>query len=827
MWGNYALSLYRNLSRRWLYTGINVLGLALGIAVFGVLALVVRFETSFDRWIPGAQDIYRVNAIHHWPGQARREQPDTQGPLLPNLLAEFPQIKAGARLFQTPAIVQRQGRPVLEQVVLADPTMFQVFDLPLAAGARSAALGDTTSLIVSQATARKYFGTERAMGRELTLVIGGVARNYRVTGVLKDLPPNTHLKLGLIVRLAPEAAPHAKQLSQWSSSMLFTYIRLGSPADAAALQAAMPGFVNRRVTGEVPTPAGQYLGFRLRPLTTLNFADAHTSDAFRTGADPLFVGALGAMGVAALLIAVVNYISLATAHAGLRAREVAMRKVVGATRKALVVQFVAEALAVALAAGLVAGALIELSMPAVSAILGETIRVRYFGPEGVAPPLLGLSLVVGLASGIYPALVLANYRPAAVLASARTPGGGRRGARVREVLALGQFAAAICLMICTAVIFAQIRFVHRADIGFRRDGLIIVQMGDQQVAKDKRALLQAFRGLPGVVSATASSRWPATDHSASTNVKLVSNPREEPTLMLEWIGPDYARTYGLTLLAGRPLGLEQRMDDKAAVPNGQLAFQGLNVMINKGAASTFGFSNPAQAIGQRIHVGVDDVGRGIVGTIVGVVADVRFTSPHAPATPQFYIEDTKLGPTDSEGPWSAAIRVPDADQPAVMRRIAEVWRSMEPGTPLQAQTAPAALQPYYDPDARRGQLFAVGAGLSCVIACLGLFGLAAFNTSRRYKEIGIRKTLGASTADVARLLIGEFLRPVLWANLVAWPLAFFAMRTWLAGFDQRIDLTPAAFLIASALAIAVAVATVASQTLRVARAEPAAALRYE
>ncbi len=203
------------------------------------------------------------------------------------------------------------------------------------------------------------------------------------------------------------------------------------------------------------------------------------------------------MGVAALLIAVVNYISLATAHAGLRAREVAMRKVVGATRRALVVQFVAEAFAVALAAGLIAAAMIELSMPAVSAILGETIKVRYLGLDGIALPLLGLSLLVGLVSGVYPALVLSGFRPAAVLASARAPGGGRAGARVREVLALGQFAAAICLMICTAVIFAQIRYVHRADIGFRRDGLIVVKMSDKQVAKDKRALLQAFRGLRG------------------------------------------------------------------------------------------------------------------------------------------------------------------------------------------------------------------------------------------------------------------------------------------------------------------------------------------
>jgi putative ABC transport system permease protein len=501
-----------------------------------------------------------------------------------------------------------------------------------------------------------------------------------------------------------------------------------------------------------------------------------------------------------------------------------MRKVVGATRKALVVQFVAEALAIALAAGLVAGALIELSMPVVSAVLGETIRIRYLGAEGIALPLLGLSLVVGLASGVYPALVLANYRPAAVLASARAPGGGRRGARMREILALGQFAAAICLMVCTAVIFAQIRFVHQADIGFRRDGLIIVQMGDAQVAKDKRALLQAFRGLPGVLSATASTRRPATDQNSSTNVGVVGNGREEPSLVYEWIGPDYARTLGLTMLAGRALGSDQRMDDKASAPSDQFKGRSLNAMINRRALVALGFAGPRQAIGQRIRVGD---GRAVNATIVGVAADVRFLSPHDAAEPQFYMQDSGLGRTEGESAWSAAMRVRDGDEAAVMRRIADVWRAMEPGTPLQARTAPAALQPYYDPDARRGQLFAVGAGLSCVIACLGLFGLAAFNTSRRYKEIGIRKTLGASTADVARLLIGEFLRPVLWANLIAWPLAFFAMRAWLAGFDQRIDLTPAAFLIASALAIVVAVATVASQTLRVARAEPATALRYE
>jgi putative ABC transport system permease protein len=829
MLANYALSLYRTLSRRWLYALINVTGLALGIAVCTTLFLVVRFETSFDRWIPGAENVYRVDGLHHWPGQAPRETPDTQGLLLANLQAEFPQIRAGARLFPKSAIITRNGQPGLEQVVLADPSMFRVFALPFAAGDATTALADPASLVISQSMARKYFGTDRVVGRGLAVTLDGAARNYRISGVLRDLPPNTHLMLDFIIRLTPEALPqHAEQLTRWGSSELFTYIQLRSPANARTVAAGLSAFVDRRVGGDVPSPAGRYMGFVLRPLLGLNFTDAHTSDAFKTGADPLFVGALGIMGAVVLLIAVVNYISLATAHAGMRAREVAMRKVVGATRGLLVSQFVMEAIAVSLAAGLIAAALVELGAPLVSLILGETIAVRYFGPDGLATPLLGLTLLVGLVSGVYPALVLSNFRAAAVLASARAPGGGRSGARVREALALGQFAAAICLMICTTVIFVQMRYLHEADIGFRRDGLIIVQMGDAQVAKDKRALLQVFRGLPGVISATASTRRPATDQTSSTNIKVVGASTAEPSLMTETVAPDYAKTYGISMVAGRALGSDLRMDDVGtAASSDDLTDRGLNVMINQSAVVPLGFRGPREALGHRLRVGISDNGHEVIATIVGVAADVRFKSPRAAPMGQFYLENSHLAPGSGESAWAAALRVRQGDEKVVLREVAEVWRRMEPATPLQAGTAPEALEPYYDADARRGQLFAAGAVLSAAIACLGLYGLAAFNTSRRVKEIGIRKTLGASTADVLRLLVGEFLRPVLWANLIAWPVAYFAMRWWLAGFDQRISLNPAFFLIPSLAALAVAVLTVAEQAIRVSRAEPSRALRYE
>jgi putative ABC transport system permease protein len=829
MWANYALSLYRTLTRHRLYAALNTLGLALGVAVCAMLFLVVRFENSFDRWIPDADHIVRMNIVHTYPGRPQRESNSTQAVLLPALQGDFPQIAAGTRIWGKTVVVRSGARQAFEDVALADPSIFDVFRLPFRAGEARTALGDPNSLVVSQAMARKYFGTEAALGRTLTIDFGGQPRVYRVTGVLADLPANTHLQLDFIVPFSIDISNERDLLTRWGSSMLYTYVRLKDPADIETLRLGLPAFTKRRAhdsTGDYTHGEMQFLPI---PLTDVHFSDARVGAAFKPGADPLFVGALGVMGLVTLLIAIVNYVSLATARAGMRAREVAVRKVMGATRRALVVQFVSESVAMALAAGLIAAALVEISLPAVSAMLGQPIRLAYFGPDGVLLPLVGLCAVVGLVAGVYPALVLSGFRPAAVLASARTPGGGRAGARVREALAIGQFAIAICLMICTAVVFAQIQFVRNADRGFQRDGLILVEgIGEPAVLPRMHALVQAFRSTPGVIAATASDRHPGTDNENSGNVVLLSNPKMEPTLTSERVGSDYAKTLGLTVVAGRALGLEHRLDDRAGLKSDDWAARGGNVMINESAARAFGFSHPRKAIGERIKIGRSTGGAPVVVTIVGVVRDVRFLSARDPALPQYYSQNSALPATmDYGSQMGAAVRVREADIPHVTQRLEAVWRSMAPGVPFRSQTVAAALKPYYDADARRGQLFATGSLLSALIACLGLYGLAAFNTGRRFKEIGVRKTLGASTTDILRLLIGEFLRPVLWANLIAWPLAWFAMRSWLAGFDQRIDLNPAYFLAPTVVALVIAVATVADQALRVARAEPARALRYE
>ncbi|THD61348.1 FtsX-like permease family protein [Phenylobacterium sp.] len=829
MWLNYARSLYRTLSRHRLYAALNVLGLALGIAVCAVLLLVVRFETGFDRWAPHRDAIYRVNEISTWPGQPRKVSDNTQAMLLGRLQADFAQIRAGARLMDNTLTVRNGAQQALEHVMFADPSIWDVFPVPFVAGDRSTALSDTTSVVVSQAMARKYFGTERALGRRLTIVIDGQPRDYRVSGVMRDLPADSNLVLEVVVRLGPEVTASIQDyMKSWSSSMMETYVRLGSPADAAGIDAGFPAFVDRET--DIMKPAHAHLNYQLIPLAQVHFVDANQTTAMKPGVDGLFVAALGVMGVVALLIAVVNYVSLATARAGMRAREVAIRKVMGATRRMLVAQFIGESLAVALAAGLIGTALLELALPGVSAVLGEPIRIAYFGPDGLLAPLLGLCLAVGLAAGIYPAFVLSRFRSAAVLASARTPGGGRTGARLREVMAVGQFAIAICLMICTAVIFGQMQFLRNSDLGFRRDGLVIVRnLGDMQVAPQMRALLDAFRRTPGVILATASDRRPDPDTNESGDVRLLSNPLVRPNLLRERIGTDYDKTYGLKLLAGRMLDANHGGDDRAGVDYDKVADSGagINMMVNASGARELGFADPQKALGARVEISKTDKGNLLVATVVGVVADVRFVSPRLPPPPQLYLMDSHLGPVTRPSSWTAAIRVRDGDQAEVLGRLERVWRQLAPGSPFQGETVQVTMKPFYDSDARRGQLFAAGAVLSAAIACLGLYGLAAFNTSRRLKEIGIRKTLGASTSDVLRLLVGEFLRPVLWANLIAWPAAFLAMRWWLAGFDQRIALNPAYFLLPSLAALLVAVLTVAEQAIRVSRAEPSRALRYE
>jgi putative ABC transport system permease protein len=434
---------------------------------------------------------------------------------------------------------------------------------------------------------------------------------------------------------------------------------------------------------------------------------------------------------------------------------------------------------------------------------------------------VGLVLVVtGLTAGLYPAFVLSRFRPAAVLASARSPGGGRWAERLRAGLVVFQFAAAILFTIGAGVILSQSSFLRKADLGFQRDGLIIVKSfnHDGMTAPQHVSLLTAWRATPGVVSATESSATPGEEPPMVESLKRVGVQGQGLPVQLTFEGPDFFQTYASVLVAGR-LADRAHGEDFPVPPTDPKAPPTLsNVVLNETATKVLGFHDPSSAVGQQLN-GADGSPR---NRVIGVVRDIRFGQPRVRVPPMVYI-----GQGGSINESIAAVRYSGGDPKAMIARLGAEWRQIVPTEPFEAVTAAQALEPYYHGDDQVSRLLAIAAVLAVAIGAVGLYGLASFNTSRRAKEIGIRKTLGASTSEMLRLLIGQFLRPVLLANLIAWPLAYLAMRAYLAGFDQRIALSPLYFLGATILTLVLAIGTVAGQTYAVARAEPAKALRCE
>ncbi len=815
MWGHYLLTLYRALTRHRLYAALNVLGLAVGVAVFLVLALFVQFQTSFEEWIPDASKVYQMRETWNLPGLPHVTYNFTMGGLLEELKADYPQV-TGVRLNGNQVIVRAGAQNSLGNATFVDGNFFDVLPLPMAAGDPRTALRDTASLVVSQKTARQYFGASNPIGRTLTLALNGVEHNYRITGVFKDLPANTDLKIDMLALLVPAWFDTQHHFYHWGSSSLQTYLKFDRPEQAQALANDLDRFIDRHAAhdmGTKPPPHTIYhLGLASLPRVHLI-----------APADAATVATLGIVGALTLLIAVLNYVNLATAQAGLRAREVAVRKVLGGTRQALTIQFLAEAVATAALAALVGLALCELALPVVNAAGGVSLRLDYFGAHGVLIPLAALVLVVGCGAGLYPAAILSRFQPAAVLASARTPGGGRISGRVREALVLAQFAISTGFMICTGVLLAQTHHVQTADLGFRRNGLIMVtSFRNSELNPAQRAsLFETFRNAPGVVSVTQSDSAPGDDNNNNAdNMLRQGQTGDGPAITWTITGPDYFSTYGARLVAGRWLDRAHGLDDEAGrTPESRDA--ATDVVLNETAVRTLGFASPRDAIGKIVQESTSrHTWRRM--PVAGVVADIRFHSPREQVRPMLY----RLDSGDLSSPI-VAIRYAGSDPRPVLARLQAGWRQVAPTVPFEATTVVENLASYYRPDEQRARLFTMGAVLAVVIGCVGLYGLASFTTARRVKEIGIRKTLGASTSDILKLLIGQFLRPVLLANLAAWPLAWLVMRSWLSGFDQRIGLGPQYFLAATALTLLIALGTVAGQAMGVARAEPAKALRHE
>ncbi|HWT12919.1 MAG TPA: ABC transporter permease [Allosphingosinicella sp.] len=831
MWRNYLAIGIRSLRLDPLFTAINLFGLAVGLAGFLLIILFIRYERSFDDWLPDAERIYQVHRIATSGTEAGRSYGQTAYVAASALPPQFPEIEAATGLVGLSGVVRKDGQPFdLEDFYATDANFLDVVRLPLVAGDPRTALAEVDTVVLTETAARRLFGRTDVLGRTVPRIGSDGDRLLRVTGVLRDLPSNSHLRLNALYRPNLAARRTGNEIfTQWNWVSAWVYVRLRPGVDPGALERRMVPTLQRLVpTNLRDTSARDRLGFtqKLLNIRAINTTPLEAG-TMRAGTPVKTLVTFGIVAAFLLIVACVNFTNLATARASRRAREVALRKTLGATRGQLILQFLLEASVIVGLAGVLALALVELALPLLNTLIDGEIAVSYFGAAGILAPFAAVLLTVGVLGGLYPAFFLSRYRPAVVLKANHSGGDAPGAGRLRLALVVVQFAVSIGLIICTAIIHAQTLYARSADPGFRVPGLLYVLYPELIGERSQvEAFMRRLEAVPGVRSVARVGVTPNSDSTATTNFRARGAP-ENVILQIVPVDGNAFATLGMRLLAGRNVTHEREADVGAPMNNAdpertRLVWErGLNVVVDQSAARLLGFADPQAAVGARIGREDSESGEGSAPyTIVGVVNDARFESARFESFPKIYY----VAPTSH---LSLAVRFDPARAPAVMSATQSLWKSAVNTDPFYGFFADSRIADMYAGDERRARMFAIFAAFAVLISCLGLFGLAAFTAQHRTKEIGIRKVLGARVRDIIRLLVWQFTRPVLLANLIAWPVAWWVMRDWLNEFQSRIEIGPVPFLLAGALALAIAAATVAGHALRVARGNPIHALRYE
>jgi putative ABC transport system permease protein len=829
---HYSTTALRNVLKHKLYSFINIAGLSVGLACAIFIALFLRDELSYDRWIPNTANLYRVELTFHMRGRPPWPLATAPMPLLQVMQDKIPEVKATTHLVPEAKTVAVGDRQFPETVAVVDPNFFQVINLPLAKGDPARVFSQPESIVLSESTARKYFGDVDPLGKIVTVTGSGImcdrsddacltaVHPLTVTGVLRDLPPNTHLVADLIVpnsSQADELRPAFREQSWFSTNGSFDYVALAPGADPAAvlakLRPVLDGIVSNDQSGMRASELEQY------HLT--RFWDAHlTSDKYGAMKPPgswTTVYGFTVIGLLIIVVACFNFMNLATARATLRAREISLRKAVGATRSQLIIQFLGEALLMALLSLVLALAIVEVLLPVYDSFLDRRITFNYLSDWTFLTAIAAGALFAGLLSGIYPALVLSGFRPATVL---KTSAATQSGSGVmRMALVVGQFAVSIGLGIAAIVVFSQIRFERNIDLGFSRDGIVILRGITALAPAESESFAQALRTNPEIAEVAYSNGVPFDLFNVSNIPVQIQGQSQSFTAHIVDAGPEFPPLYRMQLRAGRLLSSAHGADVFTSypffsTPPASDADMGRNVLINEEAARRFGYT--AEEI----------VGKTIVGgnhapvTIAGVLGNSMLDGVKELVQPAVYVD---YPPSHT----LLSIRIHGSQAAETIAFIDKTWRSFVPRSAIQRYFLDDTFDSLFKPDEKQGVMFSLFVGIAISISCLGLFGVAAFTAERRTKEIGIRKVFGARTRDVVRLLLWQFSIPVLIANVIAWPISYYYLHHWLEGYAYRISLNPLYFLAVGAAALVIAWVTIFAHALRVGRSSPIRALRYE
>jgi putative ABC transport system permease protein len=814
MLGNYLAAALRNLVRNRLYIGITVGGLSIGFAAAILIGLFVRDELTHEHFLPGYEHTFLLSETLHIGGQAPIVTPTSQPALAAALSLDFPAVRAVARLMPTETSLRQGDFEAPEKVYWVDPSFFSVLPLPVVAGDPATALATPDGIVLTRSIARKYFHVDDPLGRVIEI---DRKHPMRVTAIIEDLPANTHLDLQIIgsglASFSDLAAFTANPASFGDSDAAYTYVRVDPAASVDGLQKRIPDFVKRHLSGLLAGRVG--VDMRLIPLPEVHLTP-FTQRIMRPAGDRATIYALAVVGVLVLVVASINFVNLMTARAGRRAVEVGVRKSAGATRANLIAQFMGESMLYAALGMLGALVLAELLLPALNAFLTRSMTLHYWSDGPLAASLLGLTVVLGALAGAYPALVLSAFSPAVVLKSSSVPASG--SGRVRQVLVMLQFAILIGLIVSTAVVYRQVQFANKEGLRLDTEQVLLV------ATSCGRALRDQVAALPGVRAAACSQSHAL--NFVEGNYPFILQDGTRLFLTSASIGFGFLELYGQKPLAGRFFSEDHPGDalppdffndwTRLRQPNltpGQAPVGRL--VLNESAARKAGFRTPAEAVGKTIFgYGYRPI------EIIGVVRDFAVDSIHKLISPAVY------GIYEPSFEY-LSVKLNGRQIPETLAAIDRLWGPLGDPKPIKRFFLDERLQTLYLDITRRALVFAIIAGVAVFVACLGLFGLAAFTAERRTKEIGIRKAMGASSGAIMRLLMWQFSKPVLIANVLAWPIAAYAMLHWLEGFAYHVDLEPIIFVGASVLALVIALLTVTVHTVIVARANPAASLRYE
>lgn len=810
---NYITIALRNIRKYKGYSFINIVGLAIGMAVCILILLYVQDELSFDSYHQNADRIYRIERADRKPDGSIEPYFCSLAPsFVPILEKDFPEVEHAVRIFGPPNALLRVGDTGFseERLFFAEEDIFEVFTIPLIRGNPKTSLKNPFSIVLSESMVRKYFGDENPMGHEMMLDNRFL---LRVTGVMEDSPPNTHIHMNFLVSYISLKGLYGKGENDYflgtrnfTDNVTLVYVRLAKNTSGETLQAKIPESLDRNIPtrkdreGNI-VKASERIFLHVRKVKDIHL-HSHTTKEIEPNSDMRYVVLFTAIAVFILIIACINFMNLSTARASKRAKEVGLRKVVGANRKLLALQFLGESLLICLIAILLALGMVILVLPYFQAFSGHVIYLqRLFSPTGLLI-LFGVFVVSGLAAGIYPALYISAFQPATILRGEL--GRGFKGRFLRKVLVVFQFAITIALIFSVNVVNKQMRFLRNADLGYERENIVMIP-ADQEVITRWQALKQELLTNPKILAACLSKRAPTGRllDSPGFSIEIEGERRISPFGMPHnRVTHDFFKTYGMTIVAGRNFSEEHPTDAKEAF------------ILNETAVRRLGIDNPEYVIDAPFVV------PGWRGRIIGVVRDFNYESMRDEIKPIV----TYIAPQQAN---TLSVRLVKGGIRETIDYIKGVWSRFHPGYPLQYTFLNDRINQLYRNEERMMQMFGYFSLLAIIIGCLGLFGLASFTAEQRTKEIGVRKVMGATVPNIVVLLSREFAKWVFIANIIAWPLAFFVMYGWLKNFAYKTGIGVVPFLFSAGIALVIALLTVSYKSIKAALANPADALRYE